>query len=136
MNWWLLRKSVVTSKCMKKPQPPQNLARKARGSRHGLVPLVVPGQWGHHKLPVLCWMLGLAGRIGSSAHGGDVSCPAPAAVPAGGFQGIPLPCILWLVLALLALVWGLKAEQCPRASPWLSKPCCTKLCWPNPSRRS
>lgn len=87
MNWWLLRKSVVTSKCMKKPQPPQNPARKARGSRHGLVPLVVPGQWGHHKLPVLCWMLGLAGRIGSSAHGGMSAAQLQLLSQQGDFRG-------------------------------------------------
>lgn len=35
--------------------------------------------------------------------------------------------MVWLALALLALVWGWKAEQRPRASPWLSEPFCTKL---------
>lgn len=94
---------------------------------HGLAPVVLPGCWGHQQLPVLCQMLGLAGSGGSSSGGGSVGCPAPAALPAGRFQGIPLPCVAQLALALLALVWGWKAEQCPRASPWLSKPHCTKL---------
>lgn len=66
-----------------------------------------------------------AGRQRRKQEG--VGCPAPAAFPAGRFRGIPLLCMARLALALLTLVRGWKAEQCPRASPRLSEPCCTKL---------
>lgn len=126
MNWWLLRKSVVTNKCRRELQPLQNPARKAQGSMRGLAPVVLPSPWGHHKLPVLCWMPRLAGE--KEAVPGRCWLPSSSCSPSREIPGDSTPVHGGLALALLTVVWGWKAEQCPRASPWLREHCCcTKL---------